>query len=396
MIAYFECDSLYAAAYRHRLDSADEGLVVLHNKTVLDADPVARSRKVAVGRSKSDARALLPNGRYVDFRAEEVEPAMEAWLDVLARYTSIIEPLEPHRAFADFSAHTRCFDLIDEAIQLIETSALRHVCHSEVPVTVRVGVAPSRWVAEVSCGAPLGIAAADPAGFVHDLPIDRMLPVLQETRARLAFLGYRRVGDLAQVPFPSLRRQFGEEAHLIRSCVQGLGDGDVLPLHPKGAIQRHFRFESPVEEEAPLEAAIQHLSVELAKELSRLEQCARRLRWSLETEDGVILPRERTFQRPFYASKWIEKAIGLVAKPYPTTSIVAVSVRLLDLGPVELGQRSLQGEVSTTQRKTNLSHALHAVREVFGDRAVIPAAQKPELRRRKVLRVWKESTGWQS
>jgi len=80
-----------------------------------------------------------------------------------------------------------------------------------------VGVAQTKHLAKVASqvAKPDGLLVVEPGRemeFLHPLPVELMWGVGPATRARLADMGIRTIGDLAATPGPILRRLLGEAA----------------------------------------------------------------------------------------------------------------------------------------------------------------------------------------
>src|SRR5262249_57574342 len=88
---------------------------------------------------------------------------------------------------------------------------------SGIGLAVSVGVAQTKDLAKVASqvAKPDGLVVVEPGRemeFLHPLSVELMWGVGPATRARLADMGIRTIGDLAATPGPLLQRLLGEAA----------------------------------------------------------------------------------------------------------------------------------------------------------------------------------------
>ncbi len=178
-----------------------DGLVVVREGVVLDCDERAAGRGVETGMAVRQARTILQGGPFREWVPDHYRRAQEVWLDVCCAFSDVIEPEDQHSAFLDLSDHP---DPRGTAAEAIAAVARR------TGLPVRWGLAPSKWLALLvsEAGDPWE-SSDDPLRYLWTLPVAALLPVPEEHRRRLRFLGYRKVGDVAAVPLEELRRQFG-------------------------------------------------------------------------------------------------------------------------------------------------------------------------------------------
>lgn len=360
--------------------------------TILDCDDLAAQKGVRLGMTLRQAQALLANGDFRIWKEEAYAQAQFAWLDELLPFSSVIEPEEQHRAFVDLSLHPDPRSIAREILgRFGETAAL--------------GAGPSKWLARLSSelapgGSLFDHAASDPADFLAPLPLERLSPLLPEEIERLKFLGYRRVRELAALPASVLEAQFGKGALRMRQASIGRLSEPVRPLYPPDRLELTFRPEGGAENWLAIESALALLGKRLGKALAQREAQTFELVLTLRTRAG-----ERRFARTF--RKAIASPLGAVSalrlllreedlrKDIDDDFLVeAMRVQALELTRADRRQRDLYGQTPTKERDESAQMAIAAIRGKFGESAVIAGTQAVLPRRAKVLRAWREATGW--
>src|SRR3989442_15359865 len=91
---------------------------------------------------------------------------------------------------------------------------IRAQVHERHGITCSVGAAPSKFIAKLASArckpdGLLVVPAADVLAFVHPLPVQALWGVGDRAAQTLARLGLRTVGDIANTPEATLRREFG-------------------------------------------------------------------------------------------------------------------------------------------------------------------------------------------
>src|SRR5262249_57717294 len=100
---------------------------------------------------------------------------------------------------------------------------------SGIGLAVSVGVAQTKDLAKVASqvAKPDGLVVVEPGReieFLRPLPVELMWGVGPATRARLADMGIRTIGDLAATPTPILRRLVGHAAGSKLTSLAGNSD----------------------------------------------------------------------------------------------------------------------------------------------------------------------------
>lgn len=357
--------------------------VVVREKRVLEANPLARSAGVDRGMSQSEAKAILENGVFHKFDPEPFREAQRSWLMLLAEVSDVIEPIEPHIALCDFSQLPNPEDLIAKLRSQL----------AEKGLSPRIGCGSSRWIAELA--ARNGESAVQStATFLGARPVSDLIAVPEVIRHRLRFLGCKTISDVAMMPRETLREQFGEEGLVIWSLANGGGDAFVSPLFPPESISQRLPFEGAIKDREALFQAVRQLSIQLGELLLARDRMGSKMEVWLEHEEGEPTRRSRTFARRMQSPGSLLPCLALMVQEVPDRPMTAIRVRLSDLKPALRVQRTLEGRSAPEMRDVAVQRAVREVRLTFGDQSVKTASELPVERRIRVLRAWKDATGW--
>jgi DNA polymerase IV len=377
------------------LGLADRPLGIHHGKTVLCANAAAVERGISVDQPLSEAKVLVPEAEFVPWMLDTYEAAQERWLEVCAEFSDRIETLEQHAAYVDLSDHGAPAEL---AIRL--TRQMAQIFGD----TVAVGLAKTRWVAKVSAASLRQTAIADelrldgwlndPAACLATLPVAALSPVTPANRQRLEFLGYRTIGDVADLPLETLKSHFGSEGLTIYQAARGSGGTPLIPDYPRRSVQERLTFDEAVIERAVLDQGLQQVASRLSRRLQNADLAGQEVRLWVEDDEGAREQAERSFAKNIYSSRSVLVALTLMIEPLlpKLQGVRKIRVQLLNLKPNKRLQARFAG--LQPEREQGLAGTVEQLATTFGSGVIQRAAEVSLSRRRELMRVWKRATGW--
>lgn len=349
-------------------------------KEILDINLAGRVRGVVAGMAIREAKVLLYGGNMLAWVESQFASAQESWLDVLAAFSSTLEPEAQHTAFLDLSDHP---DPLLIALQAVDAVTP----YSE---SVRWGLAQTKWLARL---ASQDNAQADPLrdlpGYLWKLSPYR-LPISQEAKDRLHMLGYSSVGELTALAPEDLRDQFGSEGGRIYQVAWGGAHEPVLAVHPKDALSDRIYFEDAVEDLQLLDQAYKKLAARLGRKLCDDEMQGQDMHVALDTEAGVKVLKRR-FAKPIACPRSAYAALCLLMRDLKEP-VTGLRVTLPHLTRIRRVQQALIGvrEAGAPDAEATMRH----IRQVYGDRVIQKGSEVEVGRRTRLLKVWKDATGW--
>jgi nucleotidyltransferase/DNA polymerase involved in DNA repair len=248
-ILHADLDAFYASV-EQLLDPSLRGRpIAVGGGVVLAASYEAKSFGVCSGMSGRRARELCPLLTLVSGHFKEYQQLGDAAIAVLGDFTPLVERISIDEAFADVAG---CIHLFGPPAEIAK--AIRRRVRAELGLPISVGVARTKHLAKIASqvAKPDGLVVVDPEtelDFLHDLPVELMWGVGPVTKARLAEIGVRTIGQLAKIRRGSLESLLGRAvghklAALARNC-----DPREIETHRRSGIVRlpvaDARWEKP-------------------------------------------------------------------------------------------------------------------------------------------------------
>ena len=211
-ILHADLDAFYASV-EQLLDPSLRGRpIAVGGGVVLAASYEAKAFGVQSAMPGWRARALCPELVFVPGHFAEYQRLGDAAIAILGDYTPLVERISIDEAFADVVGCTHLFGSPAEI-----AATIRRRVRAELGLPISVGVARTKHLAKIASqvAKPDGLVVVDPdkeLAFLHALPVELMWGVGPVTKARLAAIGVKTIGQLAQMPGRSLEELIGSAA----------------------------------------------------------------------------------------------------------------------------------------------------------------------------------------
>jgi protein ImuB len=269
------------------------------DRTVVDADPLARALGVRRGMPLGAAHRLAPEATFLDPSPEADAAAVEAAFERLAIFSpglaGTADPADP--AFGLLEIQVDGLARLwgdDPAIVARLTEAVGAV----LPGPPRAGIAGTRFAATVAAAhaladgeagtrsvVPLVVPFGGEAAFLGPLPV-MLLTRDPDVRARLLRFGLRRIDAVAALPRSALVARFGAEGARLHARANG---EETDPFRPRRAPERlalGLPIEPPADDLEPLRFVLRRLAGALADQLIARGQAADQVRVRLDLDAG--------------------------------------------------------------------------------------------------------------
>ena len=384
-ILHADLDAFYASV-EQLLDPSLRGKpIAVGGGVVLAASYEAKAFGVHGGMPARRARELCPRLRFVAGRFDEYQRLGDAAMQVLADFTPLVERLSIDEAFADVRGCTRLFGSPTEIAE-----AVRRRVRTELGLAISVGVARTKHLAKIASQAakPDGLVAVDPArelAFLHRQPVGLMWGVGPVAGARLAGIGVRTVGQLAETPPHRLEGLLGRalacklmalawnrDPREIRTNRRAQSAGAQSALGRKPAEERVF---------VP---TLRHLADRVATRLRAKSRPGRTVTVRVRFADLRSVTRSITLDAPISATTILaeiaEELVRTVLAQHPqekTISLLAISVSHLDDRaalqldlPLGLDDERRRPGARKGMARGKADRAVDAIRDRFGWAAV--------------------------
>jgi nucleotidyltransferase/DNA polymerase involved in DNA repair len=313
----------------------------------------------------SQAWKLCPQGAFVPVRMDRYVEVSKQVMEVLHRFTNLVEPLSIDEAFLDVSGSTALFGAPEQIARAIkkQISEATGLCAS-------VGVAPNKFVAKIASDLkkPDGLVIVkqdEVEEFLQHLPISKLWGVGPKTEERLHQMGIRTIGDLRANPQ-------GDHLHEL---AYGRDSRPVVPNWEARSISNETTFEEDTKDREILLRTIRRLSESVGRRLRVEDLRARRVTLKFRYEGFETHTRQMTLERPTQSDDEIVRSAVSLFEQFPLDR----KVRLLGVGSSDLTRSadvpSQLGLFAEPANNGVLDRTVDAIRTKFGNDSVRRGSQ---------------------
>ena len=404
---------------------------------VVSASVEALKAGVEEGMTVRQAQRACENAHVVMANYALYRRFSEQFMDILSRYSPLLEPNTLGSAYLDVTASRSLFG---DARRI--ASRIIFQVSEKLRLPVRVGCASNKLVAKAaSCWGGIcnpspsqvrsgGIAnpsrnsllinqvpPGSEAAFLAPFPVGALESVTAGIEKRLSELGIATVGQLAMIPERLLVRQFGPVGSVMKEQSLGVGSSRVRAAYPPEIIMIEHTFESAPEEPAEIKQHLRKMTQHALMKLRKKSALAGEITLALVSEtpegrDEVRTPSpgregggeartpspggegwgegegqqseyfrfKKPTDSPAHIIQVLEKLLGRNMKP--GMRISGARIVFSDLQPGQGSQLCLVGE---SERRSRIDRAVELIKERFGEGAVIFASSLAPAGRSRVL-----------
>jgi DNA polymerase-4 len=331
----------------------------------------ARAFGVRSAMPMSQAVRLCPQLSIVSHHFERYHEASTRVMEILRGLTPLVEQISIDEAFLDVTGLPETSEAIARKLQ----TAINH----QTGLPCSLGVATNKLVAKIANN--IGKASAQPGGppnavlvvqpgqeaaFLAPLPAAELWGIGPKTAARLAELGIRTIGDIANWPEADLVRRFGKVGAEMALRARGQDDRPIETEHEIKSISNETTFARDVSDRDTITRTLRTLVDEVGRRLRKMGLSGTTVHIKLRWSDFTTLTRQNTFRCALSMDADIyAAALQLLDNNWPEDK----PVRLIGVGisGFEQAARQLGLWDAPTQRAERLQSTLDDLRDRFGD-----------------------------
>jgi len=313
----------------------------------------------------SQAWKLCPQGAFVPVRMDRYVEVSKQVMEVLHRFTNLVEPLSIDEAFLDVSGSTALFGSPEQIAR-----AIKKQIREATGLCASVGVAPNKFVAKIASDLkkPDGLVIVrqeEVEEFLRLLPISRLWGVGPKTEERLHQMGIRTIGDLRSNP----------QSEHLHELAFGRDNRPVVPDWEARSISNETTFEEDTADRELMLRTIRRLSESVGRRLRVEDQRARCITLKIRYEGFETHTKQMTLDRPTQSDDEIVRSAKALFEQFPLDR----KVRLLGVGSSDLarsGQEPSQlGLFTEPANNDALDRTVDAIRSKFGNDSVRRGSQ---------------------
>jgi DNA polymerase-4 len=346
----------------------------------------ARVHGVHSAMPSTQARRLCPHAVFLPGHYDRYAEYSQRIHRVFESVTPLVEPIALDEAFLDVTAARL---MLGDGPQI--AAWIRQTLEEQFGLRSAVGVARNKLLAKLASKqakptvGPGGIAPGagvvvvqpdEELAFLHPLPVRALWGVGPATHRRLARFGVATIGDLAQVPAPSLVTALGRAAgEHLHELSWGRDDRPVEPNRAVKSVGHEETYERDLHEAGELHNEAVRLCDAVSSRLRQAGVAGRTITVKIRFHDFATITRSHSLPAPVDTGPNIARvAVELLSTVdvSPGVRLLGVTVSGLTAGAPR--QLALAGLGHDDEGWDRVSIAVDAVRSRFGDRAVGPAA----------------------
>ena len=323
----------------------------------------------------SQAWNLCPQGAYVRVRMDRYVEVSAQVMEVMRRFTNLVEPLSIDEAFLDVSGSTALF-----GTSLQMARAIKKQIREATGLCASIGGAPNKFVAKIASDLkkPDGLVIVERDAvedFLRDLPISRLWGVGPKTEERLHDVGIRTIGDLRARPETELVRMLGSSGEHLHHLAYGRDDRPVIPDWEARSVSNETTFEADTMDRALLLRTLRSLAESVGRRLRNEDQRARVITLKLRYEGFETHTKQTSVSRPTHSDDDIVRIATMLFEQFPLDR----KVRLIGVGSSHLtrsGDNPTQLDLfAEPEKRDNLDRTVDAIRSKFGNASLRRASQ---------------------
>jgi DNA polymerase-4 len=317
------------------------------------------------------ARRLCPDAIFVPVRGAVYQRVSRQVMEILRRYTPLVEPISIDEAFLDVTASRALFG--DGAAI---ARRIKDAVRNELELTASVGVASTKLVAKIASDLrkPDGLVVVPPgdeASFLDPLPISRLWGVGPQTAAALREYGVVTIGDLARLDRSLLVRRFGKHGASLVDRALGIDPDPVDDPDAAKSISHEHTFDVDTSDPEEIERTLLAMSEGVSGRLRATGVKAHTVTVKVRDSSFRTITRQRTLLEPTDMTEPIFRAAIELARP----EVRGKRIRLLGVAASHLGEAGQQMGLfpSEDPRRRRAIEAADQVRRRFGVRSITRA-----------------------
>ena len=293
---------------------------------------------------------------------------------VLKDISPLVEQISIDEAFLDVT------DIQQPGLRIAED--LQKRINGDIQLPCSLGIATNKLVAKMAnnyakaihkgAGPPNAILEVLPgkeAEFIGKLPTRELWGVGPKTAEKLAKMGIRKIGQLAEMPEEMLIKHFGKMGRGLARHAKGIDERPVVVEHGVKSISQEMTFRRDTADVVVLKRKLCDLTEQVGYRLRRKGLCASTVRLKLRWHDFSTLTRQITLDNPTDQDGIICEA---VTELFDKIMIAGKPVRLVGVGVSSLKERIYQPSLWDTpnDKERKLLGAVDELRERYGKNVI--------------------------
>lgn len=244
IILHIDFDSFFASVeqqYNPLLRGKPIGVTATHGRTcIIAASKEAKKYGIKTGTRSFEAEQLCPFIQLVPADFNKYLTVSKKFLDICKDYSPFVELFSIDEVFIDVSQTVHLFGSVDAIVSLIRK---RIACEIGIYITASVGISHNKLLAKLASGMqkPNGLVKITPNDvetIYKKAALTDICGIGERTKLRLYKLGIYTLLQLREIPFYTLKAEFGNiEAQFLKNIGLGKDFREVIPYTLKPSVK---------------------------------------------------------------------------------------------------------------------------------------------------------------
>lgn len=375
-ILHTDMDAFYAAIEQH--DHPEyQGKPV-----IVGANPQAGKGRGVVSAASYEARTFgihsampirhafqrCPQGVFLPVRISRYRESSDRIFLIFQRYTDLVEPLSLDEAFLDVTGSIQLYGPAEDIGHRIQQEI-----QNEEGLSASVGIASNKFVAKVASDLekPRGFVIVQPgteAGFLKNLPIERLWGAGPKTATQLHRIGCNTIGDVADYSTRVLMKTFGTHGLHLQELARGIDSRKVIPEEPAKSIGAETTFDEDTRDIMVIHATLLQLAEQVGRRLRRAGVRSQTVTLKYRDELFHTVTRASSVEDTTdQASELYRRSLALLERiPRSKKKVRLLGITASKLTPTEESGDQLSLFEPSPEKAQQLTTALDAIQEKFG------------------------------
>lgn len=347
---------------------------------ILAANYEARKYGVSTTMVLHEAKKLCPELIIVPPDRELYEKNSRSVMEILSRYTPVIQQNSIDEAWMDL---TGCEKLFGSPLFIARN--IMDTISKELDLWCSIGISENKFLAKMGSELkkPQGITelyAKDVKERLWPLPVREMYGIGRQTEQRLMDYAIYKIGDVANCNVEFLKSNFGKYGEELYRLSKGVDNSPVMPnpMYDSKSISRSTTLPFDTNDLEYIKNILLSLAEEVGYEARKYGYRGKTIAISIKYEDFTTVTRQKTVAPTYLTKDIYTSAIKLLEGNKSKNKLI----RLLGLGLSNFSEDDseqlsifdlLEGG-SKVQKEETIEKAMDKIRERFGNEKIIRAS----------------------
>lgn len=344
---------------------------------ILAANYEARKYKVKTTMVLHEARKLCPELVLVPPDHEYYEKQSKAVMDILARYTPVIQQNSIDEAWMDLTGCEKLFGSPQDIARNI-----MDVISKELDLWCSIGISENKFLAKMGSELkkPRGITelyVRDIEEKLWPLPIREMYGIGRQTEQKLMDYAIYKIGDIANCKLEFLKSNFGKYGEELHKLANGIDNSPVVPnpMYDSKSISRSTTLPFDTNDISYIRNIMLSLAEEVGYEARKYGYKGKTIAITIKYDDFSVITRQHTVS-PTYLTKDI---YNTALKLYEGNKGRNKLIRLLGVGlsnfedndAEQMSIFDLIDNNNGVRKEETIEKTIDKIRERFGNKKIV-------------------------